>query len=77
MPTLPEAPEPPAHPIQRLADGARRLGTAVGVDARVHTRALIFLCLAALGASMAPFPWAQVALISILGLALDWARTKR
>lgn len=76
MPTLPYPPEPPAGPAEKIGDAMRRVGAAVGVDARVNVRVLVFLAMAALGASMAPAPWAQIALVSLIGLALDWARKR-
>lgn len=77
MPTLPVPPEPPAGRVERTTLAMRRVAAAAGADARVTTRALIFMVVIALGASMAPAPWAQLAIIALVGLALDWARTKR
>jgi hypothetical protein len=76
MPTMPEAKEPPPSRADRVAEAARRVGSVVGTDARVTARVMVFLAIAALGASMAPVPWSQIAVLALIGLALDWARRR-
>lgn len=76
MPSLPPVEERPSL-LDRSAVAGRRVAYAVGADARVSLRVLVFLVVAALAVSFAPVPWAQLGLIALVGLALDWARTKR
>jgi hypothetical protein len=76
MPTLPEAPERTAGGAERVGNAVRRVGSAVGVDTRVSARVLVFFTVAAVAASTAPMPWAQVAIVALLGLALDWTRKR-
>lgn len=75
MPTLPERPEVPG-PAERVSDAFRRVGAAVGADARVTFRAIVFLAVAAIVVSLAPTPWSAIGTIALIGLAIDWARTK-
>jgi hypothetical protein len=76
MPTLPLIEEPPTR-TERVVGAAKRIGAAVGADHRVTVRVMVFLALAVLGSSQAPFPWAQIALLAVLGIGLDIARTRR
>ena len=74
MPTLPEPPEPPAGPAQRLGNAVRATGRALGTDARVTWRVYLYLIVLAIGVSTAVTPWAQLSIVALIGLALDWAR---
>jgi len=55
----------------------RRVGAAIGADGRVTLRLMVFLTAAVIGSSTAPTPWAQVALVALLGIAIDIARMRR
>ena len=76
MPTLPEREERPSLP-ERTAGALRRAGAAIGADARVPLRLMIFLLVSVLAMSTAPTPWVQVGVVALLGIALDIARMRR
>jgi hypothetical protein len=60
---------------ERLA----RTRSAITGDTRITLRLLIFAIAVVVGSSMAPVPWAQIALVGLLGLVIDtvlW-RTRR
>lgn len=76
MPTLPMPEAPVDGPTERMAIALRRAGAAIGADARVTFRTIVFLILAVVSVSFAETPWTQIGTIALLGLALDWARTK-
>jgi hypothetical protein len=73
MPTLPVEQERPQW-SDRVGEAARRTRAAIGADTRITVRLLILFIAAALGSSMAPIPWAQIALVALIGIALDVAR---
>ena len=77
MPTLPEAPEPPAGRAERAGNAIRRAGAAIGADARVPLRLMIFLVTGSISAGFAPEPWSIISFISLLGITLDIARMRR
>jgi hypothetical protein len=74
MPTLPAAEDTPVSVTSRVAEAARRTGAAIGGG--VSVRLLLLFTAAALGSSMAPIPWAQIALVALLGIAIDVARRR-
>lgn len=76
MPSLPMPEAAPEGPSERVANALRRAGAAIGADARVTFRTIVFLTLAVVSVSFAGTPWAQIGTVALLGLALDWARTK-
>lgn len=74
MPTLPAEAEPATSVSSRVAEAARRTSAAIGGG--VSVRLLLLFTAAALGSSMAPIPWAQIALVALLGIAIDVARRR-
>ena len=77
MPTLPEAPERAPTRAELMGSAVRRASAAIGADSRVTLRLMVFMVVCALGSSMAPPPWAQLALVALLGIAIDIARMRR
>jgi hypothetical protein len=73
MPTL-TGPEP-AEPIT-LVNRVQSVARAV-TGATVTFRVAVFLVIAVVGSSMAPAPWSQMALLSIVGLTVELVRSKR
>ena len=76
MPSLPMPEERPAGPGERMASALHRASATIGADARVTLRAIVLLTVAVVSVSFAETPWAQIGTVALLGLALDWARTK-
>jgi hypothetical protein len=75
MPILPEKEEAArAEPLRALATRAAALLTG---QAPVTVRLVILLVFAVLGSSMAPIPWNQIALLSIVGIALETVARRR
>lgn len=73
MPILPERPEEP----DRLDAARAVLSRAQRVVAGAAPfRLFILLSVAVVASSMAPVPWGQLALLSLLGIALDVARRR-
>ncbi len=77
MPTLPEPPETPAGPVERVGRALRRVGSEVGLGGHVTWRVYLYLIVLAIGVSTAVTPWAQLSIIALIGLALDWSRRLR
>jgi hypothetical protein len=76
MPTLPAAPEAPAGPVERVGAAIRGVGAAIGADSRVNFRVMLLFATSVVCLTFAPTPWAQVGVVAVLGLALDWIRSR-
>lgn len=76
MPILPEKDEPPTR-AEQLQSAIGRVGTVITGPAPVTVRLVVLLVFAIVGSSMAPVPWNQIAVLSIVGLALEIAARKR
>jgi hypothetical protein len=76
MPTLPEEPERPAGPAERVGMVARRASAAIGADKAVTVRALLAFALIIVGLSFSAQPWQWIGLLATLSLAFDWMRVR-
>lgn len=76
MPSLPMPEAPVEGRGERMATAFHRASAAIGADARVTLRTIVFLIVAVVSVSFAETPWTQIGTVALLGLALDWARTK-
>lgn len=77
MPTLPEQPEPPAGPTERIGAAIRRAGAGIGVDSPSILWAAVLLVVIAVCLSLSVTPWAQIGLAATILLVLDLLRTRR
>lgn len=78
MPILPDIEEPEDHGLEaRTRAVLDRASRAVTGTAPVTARLVIFLLVAAGAASMAPSPWAQVAVLAMIGVTIEAVARRR
>lgn len=77
MPILPdpEADEPSRYDEARAVLG--RVGKVITGSAPVTARLVLFLVVTIIGASAAPPPWEQLALLGLLGVTLEVIARRR
>lgn len=75
MPSLPPEPDAPPTRGEQVAESIRHAARAV-IGQHVAVRLIVFLALAVVGASFAPPPWSQIALLGLLGIAVEVAKLR-